>query len=186
MYKCKICSKEFELNKEFHYISRDEEITGLVNVVKKEGVKIFDTFDCPHCGCQNVMQGRKRVDKSNAIVVGKKAEDKSEEKEDCDVVGLPTEEDFKAVENMAHEKLEEKEQGCFGYYQEYIDKCRKCKDKEKCMDEIEKSRPVCFGDINSISGECSSETCELYKQCSEKVCEQNNECAEEEQEEDER
>ena len=87
MYKCKICSKEFELKKEFHYISRDKETTGIVNVAKKEEVKIFDTFDCPHCGCQNVMQERKRkrADKSNAIAVCKKAEDKSEEKEDCDV-----------------------------------------------------------------------------------------------------
>lgn len=172
MYKCKVCSKEFEFKKEFHYISRDAD--GEDDWGEEEEVKIFDTFDCPHCGCQNVMQERKRVDKSNAIAVCKKAKDKSEEKEDCDVVGLPTEEDFKRVENMTHKKLEE-EQDCFGYYQEYVDKCRKCKDREKCMDGVEKSRPHCFGDVNSISGECSSETCELYKQCSEKVCEQNNE-----------
>lgn len=141
MYKCKICSKEFELRKEFHYISMDEEIIGLVNVIKKEGVKIFDTFDCPHCGCQNVMQKRKRVDKSNGIAVCKKAEYKSEEKKDCDVVGLPTEEDFKAVENMSHEKREElKEQDCFGYYQEYIDKCRKCNDKDKCEQRKESTQ----------------------------------------------
>lgn len=154
MYKCKICSKEFEFKKEFHYISRDED--GEDDWGEEEEVKIFDTFDCPHCGCQNVIQERKRVDKSA-------------------IVGLPIEEDFKRVENMMQEELEE-EQDCFGYYQEYVDKCRKCKDREKCMDGVEKSRPHCFGDVNSISGECSSETCELYKQCSEKVCEQNNEC----------
>lgn len=186
MYKCKVCSKEFELKKEFHYISRDVKITtGLVNVVKKEEVKIFDTFDCPHCGCQNVMQERKRVDKSNVIV------------------GLPIEEDFKRVENMSHEKREElKEQDCFGYYQEYIDKCRKCSEKDKCKqrkestqvketclsktnekfikclpdDDVKENLPSCFGDCNRITDACSSKTCELYKECSEKVCKPNNEC----------
>lgn len=183
MYKCKVCNKEFELKKEFHYISRNEETTGLVNVTKKEEVKIFDTFDCPHCGCQNVMQERKRADKSNAIVVGKK----SEEKKDCDVVGLPTEEDFKAVENMSHEKREElEEQYCFGYYQEYIDKCRNCSEKERCKhnkesfqvkdtglsktnekfikclsDDEEENLPPCFGNKDR----CRSKVCEFYDRC---------------------
>lgn len=58
---CKVCGRDFALNAEDHYIARD--------VMKKGGVvpaiigdveaTLWDAFDCPHCGCQNVIQERK-------------------------------------------------------------------------------------------------------------------------------
>lgn len=61
MYKCKICNKEFLLDKAIHYISRDNGKIGLSSAFGSEPeVKHYDTFDCPYCGCQNIMQERKR------------------------------------------------------------------------------------------------------------------------------
>lgn len=59
--KCKCCSKEFEPKKEFHYISRDVAKTGLAALSGGDETKLFDTFDCPNCGCQNVFGERKRT-----------------------------------------------------------------------------------------------------------------------------
>ena len=62
--KCKVCENELLLNLDFHYIARDEEIerTGLLGIAGKseKESKLYDAFDCPFCGCQNVMQERKR------------------------------------------------------------------------------------------------------------------------------
>lgn len=63
--ECKVCGKDFELKLDNHYIARDEEIErcGIVGIVgnntDKES-KLYDTFDCPFCGCQNIVQERKR------------------------------------------------------------------------------------------------------------------------------
>ena len=64
--KCKVCGKEFELKVDNHYIARDEEIdrcgiAGIVGSNNEIESKLYDTFDCPVCGCQNVMQERKRI-----------------------------------------------------------------------------------------------------------------------------
>lgn len=63
MYKCKICENEFELKIGNHYTARDSEETklGLANLcgTDKEAT-LYDTFDCPYCGCQNIIQERKR------------------------------------------------------------------------------------------------------------------------------
>ena len=62
--KCKVCGKEFELKVDNHYIARDEAVirTGISSIIglDNEG-KLYDTFDCPVCGCQNIMQERKRI-----------------------------------------------------------------------------------------------------------------------------
>lgn len=60
MLKCKICGKEFEANIVGHYVSRDCEKTGIVEALSGNEARLFDTFDCPHCGCQVVVQERKR------------------------------------------------------------------------------------------------------------------------------
>ena len=60
MLKCKICGKEFEANIERHYISSDNDVKGLSSVIRKEEVTLYDTFDCPSCGCQVIAQERKR------------------------------------------------------------------------------------------------------------------------------
>ena len=59
--KCKVCGKDFELVKELHYISRDDETSGVSNIIHKNEVSLYDTFDCTLCGCQNVMGVRKRI-----------------------------------------------------------------------------------------------------------------------------
>lgn len=60
MYKCKVCNKEFELQKEGHYIARDVGKSGLAALAGGKEETLYDTFDCPRCGCQNTMQERKR------------------------------------------------------------------------------------------------------------------------------
>ena len=58
--ECKICGKDFELKLDNHYVSRDNETNGIIKAIKSEEENIFDTFDCPYCGCQNIIQQRKR------------------------------------------------------------------------------------------------------------------------------
>lgn len=60
MYKCKVCNKEFELQKKDHYIARDAGKSGLAALTGGNEETLYDTFDCPHCGCQNIMQEHKR------------------------------------------------------------------------------------------------------------------------------
>lgn len=60
--KCKICECEFNPIIEKHYISRDGGKTGIVAAFQSNPEeKLYDTFDCPECGCQVVAQERKRV-----------------------------------------------------------------------------------------------------------------------------
>lgn len=60
MTTCKVCGRDFPLMAEEHYIVRDSEKKGVIAAlsVQEEGAQ-YDAFDCPHCGCQNIMQGRK-------------------------------------------------------------------------------------------------------------------------------
>lgn len=60
LYECKVCGSEFKLNIDNHYIAKDDRVTGIATVVKKEEEKIYDAYDCPICGCQNLIQDRKR------------------------------------------------------------------------------------------------------------------------------
>lgn len=59
--KCKCCNKEFEPKRELHYISRDVAKTGLAALGGEDEVKLFDAFDCPNCGCQNIFGERRRA-----------------------------------------------------------------------------------------------------------------------------
>ena len=62
MLKCKICGTEFPAIKERHYISRDNGKTGFSSAFgSNDEEKIYDSFDCPICGCQVVAQDRKRT-----------------------------------------------------------------------------------------------------------------------------
>ncbi len=61
MLKCKICGCEFNAVKERHYISRDKGKTGLATAFgSNPEYVLYDTFDCPDCGCQITVQERKR------------------------------------------------------------------------------------------------------------------------------
>ena len=60
MTTCKVCGRDFPLMHEEHHIVRDTEISGVVAAFSSHEAPMYDAFDCPHCGCQNVMQSRKR------------------------------------------------------------------------------------------------------------------------------
>lgn len=60
--KCKVCGEDFLLTILGHYIARDEEVTGFTQtLVRHDETTLYDAFDCPMCGCQNIMQKRKRA-----------------------------------------------------------------------------------------------------------------------------
>ena len=59
--KCKVCGCEFVPVIDKHYISRDNGESGLSAAFKSAEMNIYDTFDCPACGCQIIVQERKRV-----------------------------------------------------------------------------------------------------------------------------
>lgn len=91
MYKCKVCSKEFELQKKIHYIARNAGKSGLAALAGGNEETLYDTFDCPHCGCQNIMQERKRS-----------------------YMNVENVDEEETIDNEEHEK-------CFGQYAGYVD-----------------------------------------------------------------
>lgn len=58
--KCKVCEYEFDAIKSGHYIAGGEGKSGLTAIGDSGETKIYDVFDCPVCGCQAVVQERKR------------------------------------------------------------------------------------------------------------------------------
>ena len=80
--KCKICECEFNPIIEKHYISRDGGKTGIVAAFQSNPEeKLYDTFDCPECGCQVVVQERKRTYVSIPIEDIEEDEEEPEEEE---------------------------------------------------------------------------------------------------------
>lgn len=60
MTTCKVCGRDFALMIEEHYVARDLEKKGVLSALSGEVESgEYDAFDCPHCGCQNIMQSRK-------------------------------------------------------------------------------------------------------------------------------
>lgn len=60
--KCNICEHEFYPVIKKHYISRDAGKTGVAAAFQSNPEEtLYDTFDCPECGCQVIAQERKRV-----------------------------------------------------------------------------------------------------------------------------
>ena len=59
--KCKVCGTEFPAIRERHYISRDMTKTDLVATLgSTDEPALYDSFDCPNCGCQVNAQSRNR------------------------------------------------------------------------------------------------------------------------------
>lgn len=61
MATCRICGREFPLIIEEHYISKEPGKTGIAAIAGGTAPMLWDSFDCPHCGCQNRVQQRNRL-----------------------------------------------------------------------------------------------------------------------------
>lgn len=63
-HTCKVCGKQFELKKDNKYVVAENK--GLSSIAN--GYKYFECFDCPECGCQNIVnirEGNDGKDKEN-------------------------------------------------------------------------------------------------------------------------
>lgn len=52
-YFCKICGENFELLKGNKYLVEFKKIEGIIVTMKN-----YECFDCPKCGCQNILNIR--------------------------------------------------------------------------------------------------------------------------------
>lgn len=75
--KCMVCGQMFQLQIAGHYVSRDDGKTGVATLFKDDESHLYDTFDCPNCGCQNVVQNRKRR-YNEPVLIGEEVEEQSE------------------------------------------------------------------------------------------------------------
>ena len=57
---CHVCKRSFPLIFERHYVVRDVTTSGLVATFGNSEPHLHDAFDCPHCGCQNIVGNRLR------------------------------------------------------------------------------------------------------------------------------
>lgn len=57
---CGVCKKEFDLMHERRYTAREEGRIGVASISGGLEPLLFDAFDCPFCGCQNIVGNRKR------------------------------------------------------------------------------------------------------------------------------
>lgn len=78
MLKCKICGFDYSPMINEHYVSRDNGESGLTSVIKKTEGNLYDTFDCPVCGCQIIAQERKRVYNETIIEAIKEVDEDDE------------------------------------------------------------------------------------------------------------
>lgn len=57
---CNVCGIEFPLVRDAHYVAREVTLTGISTIAGGKEPQLYDAFDCPHCGCQNIMGRRFR------------------------------------------------------------------------------------------------------------------------------
>lgn len=58
MRTCSVCKRDFPLMREDRYTVSERKKTGLVAAFGNAEPGLYDAIDCPHCGCQNVLQVR--------------------------------------------------------------------------------------------------------------------------------
>lgn len=76
MLECKICGCKFNAIEERHYISRDNGKTGIAVAFGSTNEEtLYDSFDCPMCGCQVVAKERKRIYIPNEYCVEEETDD---------------------------------------------------------------------------------------------------------------
>lgn len=68
--KCNVCSRRFELNKRNKYMVEKNE--GLLASVFSK--KVYEAFDCPKCGCQNIVNIRETMLYGEKIICGEEAD----------------------------------------------------------------------------------------------------------------
>lgn len=66
MITCKVCGRDFPLLAEEHYIARSCKPEASITISeiwtsKEKEPTQYDAIDCPHCGCQTILQERKRI-----------------------------------------------------------------------------------------------------------------------------
>ena len=69
MHKCTVCSRVFELRKENRYIAEAKKTTSLLMLATGTDSVLYDTVDCPYCGCQQILHARERVFVEEASIV---------------------------------------------------------------------------------------------------------------------
>ena len=60
MATCDKCGRDFALIVEDHYVARGNTKSGLAALSGGEEPNCYDAIDCPHCGCQKLLQVRLR------------------------------------------------------------------------------------------------------------------------------
>lgn len=80
MKTCTVCGRDFPLLIENRYTARGEIKTGLSALTGGVEEDLFDAIDCPYCGCQNILQTRKRRNAMSELA--DMAEDDEDEEED--------------------------------------------------------------------------------------------------------
>lgn len=81
MTTCKVCGRDFPLMAEEHYVVRDGEKKGLVSVISDQEAVQYDAFDCPCCGCQNIMQERKPALKETILAKNEESDPECDKEE---------------------------------------------------------------------------------------------------------
>ena len=76
--RCRVCGNELNLTKESHYVARTEDETGQVKVLSNCESTLYDAFDCPTCGCQNLVGERHRPYEWNGTLPTEIYEDEEE------------------------------------------------------------------------------------------------------------
>lgn len=77
MHTCCVCGRDFPLVWEEQYTARDREPEGIATLVGGREPTLYDAMDCPHCGCQNILQSRKYT--WHPPVIGDCSEEANEE-----------------------------------------------------------------------------------------------------------
>lgn len=168
MYKCKVCGKEFELQKENHYVSISRTPTGLAALISSE-TAMYDAFDCTHCGCQNRVSER-YVNYANTMAGMAVDEEENEEEHECfgDYCGEYKCDDCGSETRCLKETVLEA--------QNTLKKYRNEKNMEVVKEGL-KPVPECFGTYEKNALACGG--CEFMVECNSKDCENEKEKSEE-------
>ena len=145
--KCKVCGTNFELKVDNHYITRDEVVirTGISSIVGSNNEiesKLYDTFDCPVCGCQNVMQERKRIAISrlyhaDGVVIASNDNEEITTESWCEE---PT------CDNLTEDKCDRDCEGCLLQYS-----CGKAETIKESKEEVAKTEEVKENKENEVN-----------------------------------